>query len=284
MISLFGTGIPLPAGGFFYRFNRRFPPRTPGYHLDMAANRLLIGQIALELKFLTREQLQECVDLQAGQVQPKPIGTLLVESGFLTEAQLQSAMEEQKRRLEEPLPYAPAQRGAVAFGRLIVDRGLARQEHVNEALRAQQDLAERGVRKRLGELLVEAGHLPSEAVGEVLRSQGKVLMACTFCGAHLNVLSTIAEGYPCRKCGMPLDQKTGVISADDTAYLLPVRDPRPMQAPEPAAVPTASAGLERTTLTPRPLLNSDLVQRIAQILTIIGIITLLLYLFTRTSA
>ena len=171
-----------------------------------ATNRLLVGQIAIELGFVTREQLQECIDLQAGQVQPKPIGTLLLESGFLTTEKLTAILDEQKRRLQESLPYAPAQRGAVAFGHLLIERGLVKQEHVNEALRAQLDLAERSVRKRLGELLVEAGHLTPEAVPEVLKAQGKVLMACTFCGAHYNVLITIAEGYPCRKCGMPLYQ------------------------------------------------------------------------------
>jgi len=66
-----------------------------------ANNRLLVGQIAVELGFLTREQLQECIDLQAGQVQPKPIGTLLLESGFLTQEKLAGVLEEQKRRLQE---------------------------------------------------------------------------------------------------------------------------------------------------------------------------------------
>ena len=243
-----------------------------------ANNRLLVGQIAVELGFLTREQLQECIDLQAGQVQPKPIGTLLVENGFLTPDRLAGVLEEQKRRLQESLPYAPAQRGAVAFGRLIVDRGLVSQEHVNEALRAQQDLADRGIRKRLGELLVEAGHLKPDDVPGILKTQGKVLMACTFCGAHFNVLITIAEGYPCRKCGMPLDQKTGIVSADETAYLLPAIDPRPRgpatdtarataQAPAPAAPPMA--------------IGPDFLGRLAPILTIIGILTLILYLLTK---
>src|SRR5258706_8406818 len=100
-----------------------------------ARNRLLIGQIALELQFLTREQLQECINLQAGQVQPRPIGAVLIEAGFLTGTQLAAVLAEQERRLHESLPYAPAQRGAVAFGRLVVERGLAKEEHVNEALR-----------------------------------------------------------------------------------------------------------------------------------------------------
>lgn len=246
-----------------------------------ANNRLLVGQIAIELGFVTREQLQECIDLQAGQVQPKPIGTLLVENGFLPQDRLTAVLEEQKRRLQESLPYADAKRGAVAFGHLLVERGLVGQEHVNEALRAQQDLADRGVRKRLGELLVEAGHLAPEAVSEVLKAQGKVLMACTFCGAHYNVLITIAQGYPCRKCGMPLDEKTGIVSADETAYLLPAIDPRPrepMTDTRRAVVEAAAAA----ALPPAPAISRDFLGRLARILTIIGILTLILYLLTKT--
>jgi hypothetical protein len=243
-----------------------------------ARNRLLIGQIAIELGFVTKDQLQECIDHQAGQVQAKPIGLLLVESEFLTREQLLTVVGEQQRRLEEPLPYAPTQRGAIAFGRLIVERGLVKQTHVNEALRAQQDLADRGIRKRLGELLVEAGHLDADAVPGVLKRQGKVLMACTFCGAHFNVLETIAEGYPCRKCGMPLDQKTGIVSADETAYLLPAMDSRPRK-PSPDTVRREAATVAATA--PVPAVSKDFLIRLARILTIIGVLSLALYLLTK---
>ncbi|MBV8881782.1 MAG: hypothetical protein JO332_17625, partial [Planctomycetaceae bacterium] len=127
-------------------------------------NRLLIGQIALDLQLVTRDQLQQCVDFQAGQVQPKPIGALLVQNGFLNTDQLAKVIEEQERRLKEPLPHTPAAAGAVAFGRMLVEQGHVKPEHVNEALRAQQDLADRGVRRRLGELLVEAGHLQPQVI------------------------------------------------------------------------------------------------------------------------
>ncbi|HLF91898.1 MAG TPA: hypothetical protein VJB14_00405 [Planctomycetota bacterium] len=189
-------------------------------------NSLLVGQIALELRLVGREQLQQCLDYQAGQVQPKPIGALLVQNGFLTETQMERVLDEQRRRFAEGLPHAPATREALSFGKLVVQHGHARPENVSEALRAQQDLAERGIRRRLGELLVAAGRLPAEAVPAILKMQGKTLMACTFCGAHFNVLSAIAEGYPCRECGMPLAEKTVSISAYDTAYLMPAVDPR----------------------------------------------------------
>jgi hypothetical protein len=244
-----------------------------------ANNRLLVGQIAVELGFVTREQLQECIDLQAGQVQPKPVGTLLQENGFLTPEKLAAVLDEQRRRLQESLPYAPAQRGAVAFGHLIVERGLVKQEHVNEALRAQQDLADRGIRKRLGELLVEAGHLTAEAVPDILKAQGKVLMACTFCGAHFNVLITIAEGYPCRKCGMPLDRKTGIVSADETAYLLPAVDPRPRLSSAEMPRPQAPAA---EIVSAAPPVGREFLGRLARILTIIGILTLILWLMAKS--
>lgn len=243
-----------------------------------ARNRLLIGQIAIELGFVTPEQLQECINHQAGQVQAKPVGTLLVESGFLTPERLTTVIEEQKKRLQESLPYAPTQRGAAAFGRLIVERGLVTQEHVNEALRAQQDLADRGIRKRLGEMLVEAGHLSAEAVPDVLKTQGKVLMGCTFCGAHFNVLETIAEGYPCRKCGMPLDRKTGTVSADETAYLLPALDSRP-RPPSPATARREAAAIAAAAAP--PAISKDFLIRLSRILIIIGVLTLLFYLLTK---
>jgi hypothetical protein len=243
-------------------------------------NNLLVGQIALDLKLLDRGQLQQCIDLQAGQVQPKPIGVLLVETGLLTQDQLNLVIAEQRRRLAEELPYTPAQRGAVAFGRMVVDRGLAKQEAVNEALRAQQDLADRGARKRLGELLVEAGHLSAEAVPEILKAQGKVLMACTFCGAHLNVLISISEGYPCRKCGMPLDRKTGSISADETAYLLPAIDPRPPTVRVEVAAPEVSVPAAAMA-SPDDALRAETIRRFARIATIIGVLALILYLITR---
>jgi hypothetical protein len=244
-------------------------------------NRLLIGQIALDLQLVTRDQLQQCVDFQAGQVQPKPIGDLLVQNGFLTAEQLARVLEEQARRMKEMLPHAPTEVGAVAFGHIVVERGLTGQEQVNEALRAQQDLADRGVRRRLGELLVDAGHLKAEAVPVLLKAQGKTLMACTFCGSHYNVLTSIAEGYPCRQCGMPMSETLGTISAIETAYLLPAVDlrprpdaPRPAPAPVPAAVPPSAPA-------PAGTVDRELLRRVVQVILIITFLGLLCYYLSK---
>jgi hypothetical protein len=241
-------------------------------------NSLLIGQIALDLKLITREKLQQCLDLQAGQAKPRPIGALLVQEGFLTEEALARAIEEQRRRLEDSVPFATARKADASFGRLLVLGGHATQEHVNEALRAQQDLADRGVRKRLGELLVDSGRLPFEKVFVILKQQGKVLMSCTFCGTHLNVIQAIAEGYPCRRCGMPLEEKAVSVSAEDTAYLLPPADPRVARrtapAPPPAA-PTVSSTPEFRTI---PAAWKVLVM----VLAVLGLVLLAVFLLSRS--
>jgi hypothetical protein len=245
-----------------------------------AANRLLIGQIALERGWLTQEQLRQCLDLQAGQPNPKSVGALLVELRFLTEAQITQLCDEQKRRLAEEMATAPASKDELAFGRLLVKGGHATEAQVNEALRAQQDLAERNVRKRLGELLVETGRVTPDVVRGVLKQQGKALMSCTFCGRHMNVVLAIADRAACTKCGMPLEEKIAGVAAGETAYLLPAVDvttlravapPAPVPPPAPAVPPPPPPPAERKA-------RWDL------LVVIIALAILILFLLSRSSA
>ncbi len=201
------------------------------------SNSLLIGQIALEMGLLTEEQLRDCLSLQAGQAQARPIGNVLIENGFLTREKLGTVVAEQHRRMKESVPYAMATKAEAAFGRLVVKSGLVSEEHVNEALRAQQDFAERGTRKRLGELLVEAGRLIPETVLAVLAKQGKTIRACTFCGAHFNVLIEVADRFPCRKCGMAMADTIATVRVEGTAFLLPAVPLAPAEPPPRTNVP-----------------------------------------------
>jgi hypothetical protein len=244
-----------------------------------APNRLLIGQIALERGWLTQDQLRQCLDLQAGQPNPKSVGALLVELRFLTEAQITQLCDEQKRRLAEEMATAPASKDELAFGRLLVKGGHATEAQVNEALRAQQDLAERNVRKRLGELLVETGRVTPDVVRSVLKQQGKALMSCTFCGRHMNVVLAIADRAACTKCGMPLEEKIAGVAAGETAYLLPAVDVTTLRtvketAPEPPA----------PAVPPPPPPPAGRKARWDLLVVIIALAILILFLLSRTSA
>ena len=78
---------------------------------------------------------------------------------------------------------------------------------------------------------------------------------------------------------MPLDRKVGIVSADETAYLLPAMDPRPTRRaeakPPEAAIATAAAS------PPDPALRAELLRRIVKVLVIVGILMLALYLLTK---
>jgi len=217
-------------------------------------NDLLIGQIALQWGLIKQEQLQQCLTLQAGQSRRRPVGALMVDTGFIREEQLVRIIEEQRRRMKAYAAYREARKEEFLFGKLLVKGGLASLERVNEALGAQQDLTERGTKKRLGELLIDAGHITPENVHQTLRLQGKTIMVCRLCRSQYNVVLTVAEGMTCRRCGRPLEQASDSVTADETSFLLPsvvpplpVRPPTvrmppppaPAEAPLPVPVPAA---------------------------------------------
>lgn len=225
-------------------------------------NDLLLGQIALQWGLVKSNQLKECLTLQAGQPRRRPIGALLVDSDFISEEQLVRLIEEQRRRMKAYSAYAAARKEDLLFGKLLVKEGHASQQHVNEALGAQQDIGERGRKKRLGEILVDAGHITPETVCRTLRLQGKTLMTCRLCHSQYNVVITVAEGMTCRRCGRPLENAAGSITADETSFLLPSLPPLPPRpptvraavtpAPQPAAPPAPAQPPLAETLPPVP--------------------------------
>ena len=62
-------------------------------------NDILLGQIALEKKLVTREQLQQALAEQAHEPRPRPLWVLLVASGFITDNQLVHLIDEHRRRM-----------------------------------------------------------------------------------------------------------------------------------------------------------------------------------------
>lgn len=90
------------------------------------AQRPLIGQLAVELRFLTREQLAELFRRRASaQVARKSFGEFAVDAGYLTPAQV-TALLGQQRRLQRRL------------GEWFVERGLLDADALDEAERAMR--------------------------------------------------------------------------------------------------------------------------------------------------
>lgn len=165
---------------------------------------ILLGRIAVKLKFLSEEQLAGAVKLQET-APAKALGSILLERKLLTQDQLNKCLEIQKQRMQMASPGSNKKTEAILFGKLVIQRKLATTEQVNECLRAQVADSEKGGGKTLGEIMVEKGFLKPEQVRQVLSTQQKKTMLCATCKLSFTVVTTSAAvNVKCPKCKGPL--------------------------------------------------------------------------------
>ncbi|MEZ0229412.1 MAG: protein kinase, partial [Planctomycetota bacterium] len=113
-------------------------------------------------------------------------------------------MEKKGQPVPSPIPAASGDTNAGpggAFGRILVERGLATEAQLEKCLAIQMARAKKGDFVRLGAILVEEGILTPPQVAEILQQQAITVLACEACGAQYNVrrFSPLKE-YECRRC------------------------------------------------------------------------------------
>ena len=88
-----------------------------------------------------------------------------------------------------------------AFGRILVERGLATEDQLERCLGIQMSRAKKGDFVRLGAILVEEGILTPPQVAEILQQQAITVLVCEACGAQYNVRRySPVKQYECRRC------------------------------------------------------------------------------------
>ena len=168
---------------------------------------LLLGKIAVREGVITREQLFDC--LQAQERNPsRSIGSIMVSRGYLRQEDVERLVELQRRAFEEPGPDGrpgPVPRRSGLIGRILVERGLATEYQVNEALRLQGRMVELGIQPvpPLGEILLRRGYVLQEALDTALQLQNLQLYTCPECGAPIDIDRDAAaeQDYSCAACG-----------------------------------------------------------------------------------
>lgn len=164
-----------------------------------ASDDLLLGKIAVKLRYASQEQVNECVRQQIDQAPPMPLGEILVSKGFLTRPQLDEILEMQKRSFAALDPVHQKRRESVLFGRLLVREGIVPADAVNECLRIQA--SPEGLNRTLGEIMVDKGYLTRERVKEILSQQLKKIMRCDPCSLSFTVISsTGGKSVVCPRC------------------------------------------------------------------------------------
>ena len=178
---------------------------------------ILFGKIALAKRFVTKEQLAECVKLQSGGRKEK-IGALLFEKGHISEENLRKTMDLQNKRLRRKHATLKVPRKEVLFGRLAVKLGLATKEQVHEAIREQAIMHEMGKKHRLGQIMIMKGYLTMLQVEMLLQCQNKKILQCPRCSTQFNV-----EGFlpgmkiECRKCGEGMLEEPRKLESSEVA-------------------------------------------------------------------
>jgi tRNA A-37 threonylcarbamoyl transferase component Bud32 len=178
---------------------------------------ILLGRIALANRFVTREQLDECVRLQASG-RKQPLGKLLEEKGYLTPTQLIAVLELQDKRLSRPHARLRVPKKEVLFGRLAVKLGMATKEQVFDALREQALLLDMSKKYRLGQVMIMKGYLSVGQVEMLLKCQHKTILQCRNCSTRYNV-----EGYvpgmkvECRRCGKGVLEEPPQLDSSEVA-------------------------------------------------------------------
>ena len=168
---------------------------------------ILFGRIAVLSKFVTQEQIDECIMLQEERIRTHPdeplhLGTILVSKKYLTEREKRAILQVQKENLQKRESGTSARRQERIFGYLVMRLGYCNEQQVYECVREQARLARFNLFFKLGEVFVSKQYLDFEQVEEILALQGKFIVTCPGCKTKFNVVRYQAGSkVKCPECG-----------------------------------------------------------------------------------
>jgi hypothetical protein len=145
-----------------------------------AGVRLLLGELLIKAKRLSREQLD--IALREQQRTGEKLGEVLVRQGLLLENELHAVLAFQKSQAGE----APVS-DKLKLGEILVTTGQITREQLEDVLHRQK-LSQ----KKIGELLIEAGYAKPHQVDFGLKLQQKLLTAALI--AVLSLSNMIGAG------------------------------------------------------------------------------------------
>jgi tetratricopeptide (TPR) repeat protein len=201
---------------------------------DLKKDEILLGKIAVEKGIIAKEHLEECIRQQE-RSQPGSevtLGAIMLAHGYVNEKQLQDLVNVQKERLRKQAPHIEETKAESIFGRLLLKYQLVTEDKINECLRLQAQMADRGIPMRLGEVLVKKGFLTTGLVKEVLSVQNKRMLFCRRCAKRYNVVRwDIGLDAKCPKCSEslqppPLHDGIGVDGSDIKPAVCAEKTPR----------------------------------------------------------
>jgi len=157
---------------------------------------LVIGELAVREKLISRDQLEDVVALQEKSKFSQPLGALMLEKKLLSKPQLDSLLRRQKQALEE---YEKTVSVSGLFGRIAIERGHITEHELAAAIRQQLELDGQGKRHKIGQILIRMKSLSLIQFWEIIHAQG--LFRCGGCGHGLDAPRIQGSSIFCEKCG-----------------------------------------------------------------------------------
>jgi type II secretory ATPase GspE/PulE/Tfp pilus assembly ATPase PilB-like protein len=138
------------------------PQSTPSEKQDSlqtgspnSRKKVKIGELLIQEGVVTPEQIEQALMVQKTRHPAPPLGEVCVELGFFSPATLNKILSKHHER--------------IPLGEMLVHLGLVNQDQINTALEMQ-----RTTKRRLGTILVEQGHLTTDALVGVLYKQSQI--------------------------------------------------------------------------------------------------------------
>ena len=180
----------------------------------------LFGQIALRLNILSKEQLQEALEVQRYAKSHKPLGVCLMEMGYVTQKDLEKIVETQQQMLAQASMRQKAVKEDNLFGKVAIRMGFCTEEHLAECLALQEQLPKDRF-MRLGDILVIKGYLTVEQVKKITDTQKGLIVYCPQCDTQYNVVMfRPGASLQCYRCGSALriPSRSTTPSLDESIY------------------------------------------------------------------
>jgi hypothetical protein len=157
---------------------------------------LVIGELAVREKLISRDQLDDIVDVQEKSKYSQPLGSLMLEKKLLSKQQLDSLLRRQREVLSE---YEKTMAVSGLFGRIAIEKGYITEHELASAIREQLALDGEGKRLKIGQILIRMKAMTLIQFWEIIHAQG--LFRCGGCGHGLDAPRIQGSSIYCEKCG-----------------------------------------------------------------------------------
>jgi len=185
----------------------------------------LFSRIALLNNYVSKRQLDECLEIRSGCASKEHIGNLLLERGYLTRDQFNRIVEIRNRKVRKLLrSQEDSLESDREFGRLVLQERLIDLDGLEEAVLEQKRLRRLNMQFSLVEVLVSRQQVEVETVKRMFSILGRSMLRCLLCDVQYQIVDFDKEDeYKCPKCGAKLEPPVvldplmvdGVVRADE---------------------------------------------------------------------